>query len=92
MRAHLVYLVYKITLVANFLAALVSARQVGERIVNGQNATHELLRWMKNPSYEVTLLDIYIMLFSFIERHCNDHIFVDEMSIAHSKFCKLDLL
>ena len=60
--------------------------------INSDNAYQEVMRRVNNPNYEVTLLDIYIMLFSFIERHRKDHIFVDEMSIAHSKFSKLNLI
>ena len=67
-------------------------KKMNQNGINAQNAIQELLRRKNNPNYEVTLLDIYIMLFSFIERHRKDHIFVDEMSIAHSKFSKLDLL
>ena len=60
--------------------------------INRQNANVEVLRRMKNPNFEVSLLDVYIMLFSFIKHHRQDHIFVDEVSILHSKFSKFNSL
>ena len=56
--------------------------------INVENATKEVNRRIRNPNFEVSLLDVYVMLFSFIKRHRKDHIFVDEFSILHSKFCK----
>ena len=64
------------------------ARIMYENKINSQNAFLEAQRRMRNPNIEVSLLDIYDMLFSFIKRHRKDHIFVDEFSILHSKFCK----
>ena len=55
--------------------------------INPTNAYQEVIR-AQNPNYEMTLVDVYILLFSFIKRHHKDHIFVDEFSILHSKFCK----
>ena len=56
--------------------------------INFQNAYQELLRRLQNPNYDVTLPDVYILLYSFIKRHRKDHIFVDEMPILHSKASK----
>ena len=65
--------------------------------INGQNAGHEVLTrrsnmecFIKSGIYE-PYMDVYIMLFSFIERHRKDHFFVDEASILHSKFCKFNI-
>ena len=62
--------------------------QVDKNGINTENALQENVRRLQNPNYEKTLLDVYILLFSFIQRHRKDHIFVDELSILHSKFCK----
>ena len=78
MRAHLVYLVYKITLVANFLAALVSARQVGERIVNGQNATQGQF------PYQVSWLA------DNDEHICGGSIFTETTIITAAHCCEID--
>ena len=67
-------------------------RKMKQSGINYQNAGQELLRRAHNPNFELTLLDIYIMLFSFIKQHRKDHIFVDEVAIAHSKFSKLNFL
>ena len=63
-----------------------------ENGINSENAFREHLRRTKDPNYEKTLVDVYNLLFSFIQKHRKDHIFVDELSILHSKFCKLSLL
>ena len=60
--------------------------------IKTENALQEYFRRSTNPNYEKTLLDVYILLFSFIKRHRKDHIFVDELSILHSKFSKFSLL
>ena len=60
--------------------------------INVQNAVQEVIRRKRDLNFEVSLLDVYIMLYAFIKRHRKDHIFVDELSILHSKFCKLYLL
>ena len=56
--------------------------------INVRNSIQEVLKRAKNPNYEVSLLDVYILLYCFIKKHCNDHIFVDEMPILHSKTSK----
>ena len=58
--------------------------------INHQNAIHEVFRRAKNPKYEMSLLDVFIILFSFIKRHRKDHILVDEVAILHSQFCKFN--
>ena len=58
---------------------------------NAENAMQEVNRRIRNPNFETSLLDVYIMLFSFIKWHRKDHIFVDELSILHSKLCKFYL-
>ena len=58
--------------------------------INYLNAIEEVSRRMENPNFEVSFLDAYIMLFSFIKNHRKDHIFVDEVSILHSKFSKFN--
>ena len=78
--------------IANKMDGIQFSTEMNQSGINAENAYQEVMRRRNNPNYEVTLLDIYIMLFSFIERHRKDHIFVDEMSIAHSKFSKLNLL
>ena len=60
--------------------------------INAENAIEEVNIRIGNPNFEVSLLDVYVMLFSFIKRHRKDHIFVDEFSILHSKFCKFNYL
>ena len=60
-----------------------------ENGINSDNAIQEILRRIQNPKFEMTLFDVYIMLFSFIKRHRNAHIFVDELSIHHSISSKL---
>ena len=60
--------------------------------INAENAIEECNRRIRNPNFEVSFLDVYVMLFSFIKRHRKDHIFVDEFSILHSKFCKFNYL
>ena len=62
--------------------------QMKKNGMNVENAFQEHVRRKPNPNYEKTLLDVYILLFSFIQKHRKDHIFVDELSILHSKFCK----
>lgn len=56
--------------------------------MNVQNAVQELYNRLQNPDYEISPLDVYILLFSFIKDHKNDHILVDEVPILHSKSCK----
>ena len=63
-------------------------KKMVENGINRQNAAVEYFKRIKNPNYQVTFLDVYIMLFSFIKKHRKDHIFVDEVSILHSKFSK----
>ena len=58
--------------------------------INSQNAFQEMDRRAPNPNKEMTLLDVYILLFSFIKKHRKDHIFVDELPILHSKYCKFN--
>ena len=60
--------------------------------INGLNAIQEVNRRIRNPNFQVSLLDIYVMLFSFIKRHRKNHIFVDEFAIHHSMYCKLNSL
>ena len=67
-------------------------RRLNQNGINYLNAYQEIVKMQQNPNYKMTHLDVYIMLFSFIRRHRNDHIFVDEMSILHSKFCKFYLV
>ena len=59
--------------------------------INSENAFQEVSKRIRNPNFEVSLLDVYIILFFFIKHHRKDHIFVDEVSILHSKFCKFNL-
>ena len=65
-------------------------RKMKQSGINYQNAGQEYVRRVRNPNVKVSLLDVYIMLFSFIKNHRKDHIFVDEVSILHSKFCKFN--
>ena len=65
---------------------------MSENEINSDNAIQEILRRIQNPKFEMTLFDVYIMLFSFIKRHRNAHIFVDELSIHHSISSKLKYL
>ena len=78
------------------LAGKMDGFEFGEKMIqnglNYQNAFQELLRRTKNPNYEVSYLDVYVMLYSFIKRHRKDHIFVDEFSIHHSMYSKLKYL
>lgn len=57
--------------------------------INYRNAFQEALRRLDNPNLDIP--DVYILLYSFILRHRNDHIFVDEFSILHSKSSKLKI-
>ena len=59
--------------------------------INLQNAVQEVVRRFRNPNLDISLPDVYILLYSFIQRHRNDHIFVDEVSILHSKSSKLKI-
>ena len=63
-------------------------KKMDDNGINFQNACQELWRRMRNPNYDITLPDVYILLFSFIKRHGADNIFVDEVSILHSKSSK----
>ena len=78
------------------LAGKMGVQEFGQTMdqngINGLNAMEEVRRRIGNPNFQVSLLDVYVMLFSFIQRHRKDHIFVDEFSILHSKFCKFYLL
>ena len=65
---------------------------MSENEINSDNAIQEILRRIQNPKLEMIHLDVYIMLFSFIKRHRNAHIFVDELSIHHSISSKLKYL
>ena len=56
--------------------------------INQQNSIQEVVRRIQNPNYDLSLPDIYILLYHFIKRHQKDHIFVDEMPILHSKSSK----
>ena len=56
--------------------------------INSQNALQELLRRTRNPNYEISHPDVYILLYCFIKRHRGDQIFVDEVSIIHSRSSK----
>ena len=69
-------------------------RTMDENGINSANAVQEVNRRIigRNPNFQVYLLDVYVMLFSFIKRHRKDHIFVDEFAIHHSIFCKLKFL
>ena len=67
-------------------------RTMNQNGINGQNAVQEVFRRIRNPNFQVSHLDVYDMLFSFIKRHRKDHIFVDEFAIHHSMYCKLNLL
>ena len=60
--------------------------------INFSNASQEAHKRMQNPNFEVSFLDVHIMLFFFIKTHRKDHIFVDEFAIHHSMFCKLTIL
>ena len=63
-------------------------RMMEQNGINFQNANQELFRRVQNPNYDLSLPDVYILLYSFIKRHHKDHIFVDEMPILHSKSSK----
>ena len=60
--------------------------------INHQNAIQELVRRIQNPNYEISNPDVYILLYCFIKRHRRDQIFVDEVSILHSKSGKFAFL
>lgn len=77
-------------IVANKMVGSEFKDKMDQNGINVQNAIQEIVRRKNNLNFEVTILDIYNLLFSFIQRHRKDHIFVDEMSI--SKFSKLNLL
>ena len=57
--------------------------------INYQNALQELMRRIQNPKYEINNPDVYILLYCFIKRHRRDQVFVDEVSILHSKSSKI---
>ena len=67
-------------------------RTMDQHGINAANACQEVNRRIRNPNFQVSLLDVYVMLFSFIKMHRKDHIFVDEFAIHHSMYCKLNLL
>ena len=75
MRAHLVDL-YKVTFAANFLGTLISARQVGERVVNGQNATQGQF------PHQVSWLD------ANNKHQCGGSIFSETTSITAAHCCE----
>ena len=74
---------------ADKMDTAVFKRTMDQNRINAENSMHELVKRLKNPNYELSPLDVYIMLFHFIKKHRKDHIFVDEFSIFHSRFCKL---
>ena len=59
--------------------------------INPLTAYQDALRRERNLKLEEYRPDIYILLFSFIKRHKKDQIFVDELSILHSKSSKLEV-
>ena len=75
-----------------FMAHEMDTNEFGEMTkrngINVQNAIQELLRRIYNSKLDISLPDVYILLYSFIQRHRSDHIFVDEVSILHSKSSK----
>ena len=52
-------------------------RMMEQNGINFLNAAQEFNRRIDNPNYDLSLPDVYILLYSFIRKYQNDHIFVD---------------
>jgi hypothetical protein len=55
-----------------------------ENGINEEGAKQEVLDRMKNPT-GTSSVDVYNLLYSFVRKNRNSHIFIDEMPILHSK-------